>query len=379
MSDVLIYGDTLRSAEMRHELPLMVPDPFLYAEVDGRRHVVVGSLESPRLRALDDGLDIHALEEFGLDDLLAGGANRDDAWLEIAARACHALDIAAAAVPAEFPVELADRLRGAGVAVSPDRELFKARRRVKSSAELAGIRHAQAAAEAGMRAAVKLLRAAESREDGLFVDGRPLSCELLKEAISESVAAAGASVGDALIVSHGAQTAVGHELGSGPIKSGEPVVIDLWPRDPESACFADMTRTFVVGNVPDEIRRFHSLTRDALERSRESVRAGIAGLEVFRLACEIYARAGLPTQLTKVPGEPLESGFFHSLGHGVGLQVHEAPILGRGPDMLLAGDVVTLEPGCYAPGVGGCRLEDLVLVTEDGCETLTQFPYDLEP
>jgi len=379
MSDVLIYGDTLRSAEMRHEVPLMVPDPFLYAEVGGRRHVVVGSLESPRLRALDDGLDIHALEEFGLDDLLAGGADRDDAWLEIMVRACRALDITAAGVPGEFPVEVADRLRAAGVAVSPDRELFRARRRVKSSAELAGIRRAQAGAEAGMRAAAQLLRAAEPGAGGLVVRGGPLSCELIKEAVSEAVAAAGASVGDALIVSHGAQTAIGHELGSGPIQSGEPVVIDLWPRDPESACFADMTRTFVVGDVPEEIRRFHSLTREALERSRESVRAGIAGLEVFRLACETYAQAGFPTQLTKAPGEALESGFFHSLGHGVGLQVHESPILGRSPDVLCAGDVVTLEPGCYEPGVGGCRLEDLVLVTQDGCETLTQFPYDLEP
>jgi Xaa-Pro aminopeptidase len=339
----------------------------------------VSSLEGPRIRALDDDLAVHALEEFGLDELLAAGADRAQAWLEIASRACSALQITAAAVPSEFPVEVADHLRAAGVALTPDRELFKARRRVKNSDELAGIRRAQAAAEAGMRAAAQLLRAAEPGADSLLVDGGPLSCELLKEAISEAVAAAGASVGEALIVSHGVQTAVGHELGSGPIQSGEPVVIDLWPRDPESACFADMTRTFVVGEVPEEIRRFHALTRDALERSREAVRPGIAGLEVFRIACETYSQEGLPTQLTKPPGEPLESGFFHALGHGVGLQIHEAPILGRGPDILCAGDVVTLEPGCYDPGVGGCRLEDLVLVTEDGCETLTRFPYDLEP
>jgi Xaa-Pro aminopeptidase len=379
MSDVLIYGDTLRSAEMRHEVPLMVPDPFLYVEAGGRRHAVASSLECPRLRALDDHLDVHALEEFGLDDLLASGADRAQVLLEIAARACGALHVTAAAVPGEFPVEVADRLRAAGVAVTPDREVFKARRRVKSADELAGIRRAQAAAEAGMRAAVQLLRAAEPGAESLVLDGGPLSCELVKEAISEAVAAAGASVGDALIVSHGVQTAVGHELGSGPIQSGEPIVIDLWPRDPESACFADMTRTFVVGEASEEIRRFHALTRDALERSREAVRAGIAGLELFRVACETFSQAGLPTQLTKPRGESLESGFFHSLGHGVGLEIHEAPILGRSPDVLCSGDVVTLEPGCYDPRTGGCRLEDLVLVSEDGCETLTQFPYDLEP
>jgi Xaa-Pro aminopeptidase len=230
-----------------------------------------------------------------------------------------------------------------------------------------------------MRAAVELLRRAEPNEAGLVADGEPLSCERLKEAIRAAVAGAGATAGDAMIVSHGAQTALGHEMGSGPIQPGEPVVIDLWPADLESACYADMTRTFVVGEAPEELRRYHELTREALERSLEGVRAGVAGKELHRISCEPYERAGLPTQLTKTPGQVLEEGFFHSLGHGVGLEVHEAPLLGRATDVLVAGDVVTLEPGCYRPGFGGCRLEDLVLVTEDGAELLTDFPYGLEP
>lgn len=379
MPDVLIFGDTVRSPDMRHEVSLMVPDPFLYAEVEGQPHVVVGSLEVPRLAELDRRCAVHPLEEFGLDELLAGGADRFEAVFEVAVRACRALGVRAAAVPSEFPVELADRLRAAGVAVVAERGLFSARRRVKSAPELTGIRRAQAAAEAGMHSAAQLLRAADCRADGLFLDGEALSCERLKDAITAAVASAGASIGDALIVSHGAQTAVGHELGFGPIRAGEPVVIDLWPRDPASACFADMTRTFVVGEVPEAIRRFHDLTRDALERARAAVRPGVAAREVFSLACDPYEQAGLPTQLSKAPGETLERGFFHSLGHGVGLQVHEPPILGRAPDILCSGDVITLEPGCYEPGIGGCRLEDLVRVTDDGYETFTNFPYGLEP
>ncbi|MGH2850564.1 MAG: M24 family metallopeptidase, partial [Solirubrobacteraceae bacterium] len=251
---------------------------------------------------------------------------------------------------------------------------------VKTTAELAGIRRAQVAAEAGMRAAAALLRAAEPGDGGtLVVDGDPLTSERIKEAIREAVTAAGASPGDDFIVSHGTQTAVGHEMGSGPIRAGEPVIIDLWPRDPAAACFADMTRTFVVGEVPDVIRRYHELTQESLEAARAAVRAGAASGEVHRISCEPYHRAGLPTQLNKVAGEALDHGFHHSLGHGVGLQVHEPPILGRSPDVLVAGDVVTLEPGCYDADAGGCRLEDLVVVTDDGCETLTDFPYGLEP
>jgi Xaa-Pro aminopeptidase len=186
-------------------------------------------------------------------------------------------------------------------------------------------------------------------------------------------------VSEEFIVAHGAQSAVGHEMGSGTIAEGEPVVIDLWPKDMETACYADMTRTFVVGEPPEEVTRYHALCQEALDRSLAAIRAGEAGAEVFRLACEVFHEAGEPTQLSKKRGEVLEDGFYHGLGHGVGLEVHEAPSLGRTPGTLVAGDVVTVEPGCYRHGYGGVRLEDLVLVTEDGAENLTDYPYDLAP
>jgi Xaa-Pro aminopeptidase len=378
MPDVLIHGDTVRHSTMRHEIPLIVPDPFLYAEARGERHVVVSSLERSRIEALGEGLTVHAFEEFGYDELVTGGADRADAVLQVMVRAAGSLGLELAMVPSEFPLELADHLRGAGLTLEVDRDLFDTRRRVKSGAELAGIRRAQAAAEAGMRAAVELLRRAEPGAPGLVADGNALTCERVKDAIRAAVARGGASA-DALIVAHGAQSASGHDMGSGPIQPGEPVVIDLWPNDLESACFADMTRTFVVGEAPAELRKYHQLTRASLERSLEAVRPGIAGRELYRLSCEPYEQAGLPTQLTKAPGQVLEEGYFHSLGHGVGLEVHEAPLLGRAPDVIMAGDVITLEPGCYRAGFGGCRLEDLVLVTDDGAELLTDFPYELEP
>jgi len=378
MPDLLIHGDTVRNSTMRHEIPLTVPDPFLYAEARGERHVVVSSLERSRIAALDSGLTVHAFEEFGYDELVSAGGDPDDAVLEVMVRAAGALGLGRAAVPSEFPLELADHLRAAGVTLEAQRELFATRRRVKSESELAGIRRAQAAAEAGMRAAVGLLRCAEPGGPGLIVDGDPLTSERIKDAIRAAVARGGSSA-DALIVSHGAQSASGHDMGSGPIQPGEPVIIDLWPNDLESACFADMTRTFVVGDAPAELLKYHQLTRESLERSLEAVRPGAAGKELHRLSCEPYEQAGLPTQLTKAPGQVLEEGYYHSLGHGVGLDVHEAPLLGRAPDVLVAGDVITLEPGCYRPGFGGCRLEDLVLVTEDGAELLTDFPYALEP
>jgi len=179
-------------------------------------------------------------------------------------------------------------------------------------------------------------------------------------------------------VARGAQAARGHDMGSGPIARGESIVVDLWPRDRESACFADMTRTFVVGQAPDELREYHRLTKEALDLSLPLVRPGVNGREVHDAVCEHFERHGYATTRSKARGEVLRDGFIHALGHGVGLEVHELPTLGRSGDAFVAGDVLTIEPGLYRAGYGGVRLEDLVLVTDDGFENLTDFPYEME-
>jgi Xaa-Pro aminopeptidase len=378
VGDVLIYADSLRSPEMRHEVPLGIPDPFLYAERDGDRHVVASSFELGRVSEVAPELRVLPLEEFGIDELYAQGLPREEIELEVILRAARRFGIEEAVVPGTFPLEVADHLRGNGIQVRADREHFVRRRRVKNDAELAGIRRAQHAAEAAMDAAREVLRSAERQNGSLVVDGEPLTCERLKIAVEQAFTANGAFA-DEFIVSHGAQTAVGHDMGSGPIAPNEPVCLDLFPRDRESGCFADMTRVFVVGTPSDELEEYHRLCREALERSVEAVKPGVAGSELHRITCEIFEEHGYPTLLSKKPGEVLRDGFYHSLGHGVGLEVHEEPSLGRAPGELVAGDVIAMEPGLYRNGYGGCRLEDIVLVTEKGPEVLTDYPYDLRP
>jgi Xaa-Pro aminopeptidase len=378
VADVLIYADSVRSPEMRHEVPLGVPDPFLYVERNGSRHVVVTAFELDRISALPEPPEAHAFEEFGFDELLDQGLPRNQVMLGVAVNACASLGVERAVVPPTFPLELADRLRAEGVELTASHDLFADRRRVKSSVELDGIRRAQRAAEAGMDAARDLLRRAEPNGSVLLLDGEPLTSERIKQAMGAVFVAHG-TVADELIVSHGPQSAVGHDMGSGPIAPGEPVVIDVWPKDASTACYADMTRTFVVGQPSDEILSYHRLCREALERAVAAIRPGVPGADVYRLVCDLFHEAGQPTGLSKQPGEVLEDGFYHGLGHGVGLEVHEDPSLGRAPGELVAGDVVTVEPGLYRHGYGGVRLEDLVLVTEAGAVSLTEYPYDLAP
>jgi Xaa-Pro aminopeptidase len=378
VADVLLYGDTFRSPELRHEVPIGIPDPFLYAERDGKRLLLISMLEQPRVDALGT-LESHGWTEFGHDELIEQGLSRPRIEEELVARAVRGFGIERAAVPRTFPVWLADRLRADGLELTVDQELFDDRRRVKNAAELAGIRRAQRAAEAGMTAARDLLRRAAEAPDGLQVDGQPLTSELLKVAISRAFVEHGTTA-EEFIVSHGPQAAIGHHMGEGRILAGEPIVIDLWPRDNESACFADMTRTFVVGEIPAELVEWHALVNEALDRSLAEIREGAAGGDVYAVSCDVFEAAGQATARTKEPGKPLDHGFFHGLGHGVGLEVHEEPGLGRvAQGTLRAGDVVTVEPGLYRPQFGGLRLEDLVLVTPLGSENLTDFPYDLAP
>jgi Xaa-Pro aminopeptidase len=378
MTDVLIVGDTVRSPELRHEVPITLGDPFLYAEKDGRRFIAITDFEWPRIQEAGIEAELISPYALGLDDLLSEGKTYWQLPLELMLRAVRHIGITAAKVPHTFPLLLADHLRANGVELTPDRQFFDGRRRVKNESELAGIRRAQRAAEAGMDAARDLFRRAQQTNGSLTVDGEKLTSERVKLAIQDAFMANGC-VADEFIVSHGAQSAIGHDMGSGEIKAGEPIVIDLWPRDAETACFADMTRTFCIGDVPDELRDYHRVVKESLDKSLEAVRAGTRGSEVFAVSCEPFHREGHKTLLNKEPGEVVDTGYFHSLGHGVGLEVHEQPGLFKIGEELVAGDVVTLEPGMYRRGWGGCRLEDLVLVTENGAENLTQYPYDLEP
>jgi Xaa-Pro aminopeptidase len=378
VATILLYGDTIRYPAMRHEVPLEIMDPFLFVARDGRGHVLTNPLEADRIsRALPDA-ELLAIDELGFYELVRDGMPRDEAELETAIRAVERWGVREAVVPADLPVAVADRLRDAGVRIEVDRRTVEQRRRVKSAAEQAGIRRAQRAAEAGMAAAEELIRGADREDRRLFRDGEALTAETVRSAIRSACADAGAPTPpDIMVVS--ALSGGGHDPGSGPLPAGLPIVVDLWPRDEASGCWADMTRTFVAGEVTDEVAALGEVVREALEAVRAAARPGVSGRALYDIAAQIVESAGYPTQRTRAPGQRLRHGFYFGLGHGVGLEVHEPPSLGlAGGETLVAGDVVAIEPGIEGlDGVGGVRFEDLLVITEAGCETVTRYPYDL--
>lgn len=373
---MLIVGDTERCPELRHEIPLAVGDPFVYAEVGERRVAVVWSVEGDRIAAVDPSVEIVPSETYLTADLLRGDYYEVEATTTV--RAVQALGLTRAVVPAAFPLRHADALRDVGVELVTDQRFFDLRRRRKTPHELDGIRSATRAAEAGMTAIASLLARSEPGESARMIDGEPLTAERLHGAVAAAFDAAGCRSDDT-IVAPGAQAALGHHRGAGRIANDDVIVCDLFPLHTESGCYSDMTRTFSVGTPDPELVTWHERTREALELARGLVKPGADGVEIYEAVCRFYEERGFRTRLSVAEGEVLREGFYHGLGHGVGLCVHEAPGLSRTGNELIAGDVITLEPGLYRHGLGGVRLEDLLLVTEDGCETLTDFPYDLDP
>ncbi len=381
MPALLLFGDTERSPAIRHEVPISTGDPLMFAEVDGRAIVLTSWLERDRIALALPNAELLDFYDFGLRELIDEGRSSDEALREVAVRAVKKLGIANAIVPGAFPLAVADQLRANGVELIVDDASVQLRRRAKAGTELDGIRAAQRAAEAGMAAAAGLLSRAEPGSDGrLRCDGDELLAERVRAELRTACAAAGAPAPpEVMVVS--AWSGMGHDPGLGPLPAGLPITVDLWPRHEASSCWADMTRTFVVGDPAPEhaelISEQEELVRAALADTAAATRPGMTGRELHEAVCDRFEAAGYRTQRTGPSDDPSE-GFQFSLGHGVGLEVHEAPAIGlSGREPLVAGDVIAVEPGLNDRRIGGVRLEDLLLVTEDGCEVLTQYPYRL--
>ena len=377
--DVLIHAAPLRSAELRQLIPANILDPFLFVEHDGRAYAAIWPPDDVLVR--DARPDVELLNPFalGLDELIEGGMQRDDAVAEVALRACREIGVERAAVPRLFPLYVADRLRAGGIELTVDGPLFDARRRVKTATQIAGIRRASRAAEAGMALAGEMIWNGRPGADGvLMLDGEVLTAERVHDALRTEFDRHGCQ-STAIIVAPGAQGASCHDLGSGPLRAGVPVICDLWPEDRASGCWSDMTRTFVNGDRRADVTRWHALCLESHDRVLEILGPGVTGQRLWETACDVMEAAGELTQRAPGGRETLRDGFFHSLGHGVGLEVHESPLLGRGGEALVPGDVVTVEPGVYREGDAGVRLEDLFLVTETGWERLTDHPMALGP
>jgi Xaa-Pro aminopeptidase len=276
-------------------------------------------------------------------------------------------------VPANFPFGHAVKFQSLGYQLHPKRDPFYEQRVVKTAEEVRYIEAAQRATEQAVAAAHDMLRQASINKDQLWFDGMPLTSERVKKLINVTLMECDC-VAQHTIVAGGEQACDPHNEGSGPLPAHRSIIFDVFPRSATNRYFADMSRTVVRGTPSPELKRLYQTVLDAQEEAITKVKDGADGKRIHQGICTRFEKAGYKTGL--VNGRM--QGYFHGTGHGVGLDIHEMPRISRTGSLLQEGHVVTVEPGLYYPGLGAVRIEDMVLVTKDGCRNLTNSPKTFE-
>ncbi len=360
---LLIVGDSERNSDLYWATRFSAPDAFIYVAGADVAWVLVKDLELDRAReqVRDAEVVSSSLYERRLGD--------NPSPVGVLEEFLRERELRRLLVPEDFPVGTADRLRDAGfeldLAALP---LFPARA-YKSTEEIDAIATAQCAAEAGMSAAVSALREASIDGEGLVLDGVALTSQEIRRRIHHALLEQDC-VAHHTIVAGGEQAIDPHQAGHGPLPAHSPIIIDIFPQHTPSGYYGDITRTFVRGTVSPAVQRLYDTVADAQNRALLQIRDGVDGRTVHDGVCEAFASAGFETG----ERDGRMQGFFHGTGHGVGLDIHEAPALSRRTSVLGVDHVVTVEPGLYYAGVGGVRIEDLVVVEAAGYRNLTTFP-----
>lgn len=368
----LIIADSEKSANLYYATRFLAPDPFIFLQVNGRKTLVMSDLELDRAKAqakVDEVLSYTALSRQA-----KRAAAGEPAMMDVVGELLASRSIKQVEVPADFSVAHADALRKRGYAVEPKPDPFFPERMVKSEEEIALLTQTLRVTEDALESATHLIHNADVKPDGsLWLGGKPLTVELLRKAMHLTMMERDC-VAQHTIIAPGVQAVDPHNEGSGPLRANEPIVMDVFPQHATSRYFADITRTVVKGKASDKVRRMFNAVKEGQEIAFRMMKDGVDGSTVHKAIVDSFNTLGFKT------GEQggRMQGFFHGTGHGVGLEIHEPPRVSAKPDTLKAGMVVTVEPGLYYLDAGGLRIEDMVIVTRDGCRILTEAPKVLE-
>jgi Xaa-Pro aminopeptidase len=361
----LIVASSEGSADILYATRFFAPDAFIFLEKAGRKTIVLSDLEIDRGRRQAEVDEVVAYSD--ISARLEAGAGLADVLRQF----LKERRVRKARVPADFPLGLASRL-AASVELLPEPGLFWKEREFKSAAETARLRRAEKIAETGMARAMEVLAAADvGKANALTWAGQRLTSDLLRTEIDSAVLRAGGQPAGT-IVAGGSHACDPHERGFGPLRANSLIIIDIFPRDASTGYFGDLTRTVVRGRASEPQRRLWETVWEGQALALESMRPGVDGGKLQEEVKQFFTQRGFPTE--KRAGR--WGGFFHGLGHGLGLEIHEEPRVAK--TTLTEGQVLTVEPGLYYNGIGGARIEDVVAITSKGIKMLSGSPKRLE-
>jgi Xaa-Pro aminopeptidase len=354
---------------MLYATGFFAPDAFIFLEAGGRRSVVLSDLEIDRGRRDARVDEVVAFSE--VKSRTPAAKKAEPAFEQVLVQFLRERKVRRARIPYDFPAGIAAAVAAGGIRLDPVNGLFWPERERKTAAEVTAVRRALRNTEAGLARAMEVLRASRVSGRNLVWAKRKLTSEILRAEIDSAILRTGGIPANT-IVAGGLQACDPHERGSGPLRPHELIIIDIFPRNAKSGYFGDMTRTVVRGRASEAQRRLWETVQKGQRMAFRGMKPGASGLAVHEGVKAFFAAEGYPTGQR----DGRWVGFFHGTGHGLGLEIHEEPRFGR--TVFQPGQILTVEPGIYWPGVGGCRIEDVALVTSGGIRKLSRFPQEIE-
>lgn len=374
----LFAGIPATNLSLYHRIRFLVGDPVALCLLpDGSSTLILRDIEMERARAAARADRIACPADFAPGTGLSG--DRETATAQAAAECLRQAGATSVIGDRSLPYGFVHQLEAAGLSVRCDPELGVLDRRAKDEQEIAHLRAAQQMTEQAMDLACNLVRGATALPDGtLAVDGEPLTSDRVRAAIDVFLLQNAYDNSHSSIVAGGPVGADCHDRGEGVLRTGEPVIIDIFPSCKATHYNGDCTRTVVHGTVPERVAAMHAAVVRAKQAAIAATRAGATGESVHQATLASLAADGFPAGAMPPAGEDDDwCGMTHGTGHGIGLDVHEPPLLDHGGPELVVGDALTIEPGLYCRSVGGIRIEDMVIVTAEGCENLNRLSEDL--
>jgi Xaa-Pro aminopeptidase len=361
-ADAYVIYASSRDADMKYLTHFTTSDPFVFFKKPGEPGVIIVSQMETGRASREATATVMTRTQAGLPKIMKTEKDPYRATAKMIAGQVGKKIL----VPPNFPIALANAMSEYCIVVV-DGGTIQSMRAKKSKIELILMNNVQKVTEKAMDRAISLIRSSSVKKGILYIDQKPLTSEQVKFSLHSLLLEHGCSAVDT-IVSCGEDTAIPHMSGRGPLKSDEPIVIDLFPVEEKSGYYADMTRTVVKGEPSKDIREMYDALREAKKLGISRVKAGVSGADIHLAVVDFFNERGYETDTR---------GFIHNLGHGVGLQVHELPTIGPAGKALESGNVITIEPGLYYPGIGGVRLEDIGAVTARGFNNFTTFSEEL--
>ena len=366
----LIVAPSDTDADMLYATRIFIGDPFIFLQQKGKRTLVLSDLEIDRAKKnakADEFVMFNQLERE-----VQGKAKKAPPYEKVLAHFLTKRGVKRALVPANFPLGFANEIKRNGIALETSNGLFWPAREKKTAEEIRLLERALRMTETGMKRGMEILKASKpGTGKKLKWSGKTLTSEILRAEIDSAILRAG-GVPTNTIVAGGDQACDPHERGFGPLRADSLIILDIFPRDGKTGYWGDMTRTVVRGRASQQQRKLWETVKAGQALALKRIKAGVDGMSIHQAITELFERRGFPTEVRN--GRRV--GFFHGTGHGLGLEIHEYPRLQK--VVLKAGQCLTVEPGLYYPGIGGARIEDVVIVEKDGCRILSKFPKQLD-